>query len=103
MQKVINRKLYNTETATLIASWSNDSEAGDPHYCHEELYKTMRGNFFLYGEGGAQTHWGNTNGKIIWEGDGIDPIDQEEAEQWINDHHICLDDPYHVFHEIEEA
>lgn len=49
MKQIINRKVYDTETATLIASdrfWdgSNFERGGRNTY----LYKTAKGNFFSY-------------------------------------------------------
>jgi len=49
MKQIINRKVYDTKTATLIASdryWdgSNFERSGRNTY----LYKTAKGNFFSY-------------------------------------------------------
>ena len=72
MRQVINGYRYNTETAKLIASnryWDghNFERQGRNRY----LYKTPKGNFFLY----------NTT---IWQGevDYIEPIGLGEAKHW---------------------
>ena len=49
MQKVIERKRYDTEKALLIASdyfW--DGHNWERNCRNEYLYKTKKGNFFLY-------------------------------------------------------
>ena len=51
MKKVINGKIYNTETATLIHQWDN-GRRGDFSSCEEDLYRTKKGAFFIHGEGG---------------------------------------------------
>ena len=49
MKKIIEGKTYNTETALLLGDWQNLWK-GDYHYCREELYRTKKGTYFLYGE-----------------------------------------------------
>ena len=53
MRKNIDRKMYDTETAELLASSSNGYGHGDFRYMEEQLYRKKTGEFFLYGEGGA--------------------------------------------------
>ena len=38
MKKIINYKMYNTETATMVASYTNGYGCGDFHYISELLY-----------------------------------------------------------------
>lgn len=51
MQKIINRKLYNTETAEWVGSYSNMYDTGNFHYYNEKLYrkKTVNGFFMVKG------------------------------------------------------
>ena len=56
MKKTINRKVYNTETATLIKT-NNYGEFGDPAGYQETLYKTPKGDFFVYAIGGAESKY----------------------------------------------
>ena len=51
MKSVIGGKSYNTDTATEICSWDNE-HTGFTQY-NETIYKTAKGAYFLYGEGGA--------------------------------------------------
>lgn len=53
MKKIINNKLYNTDTANSLIYWYNDLPSNDGYYYAEELYIKKTGEYFLYGEGGA--------------------------------------------------
>ena len=46
MKKVIGKKLYDTETATLIAEYWNVLGKGDFNYLSDDLYVTPNGNYF---------------------------------------------------------
>ena len=83
MKKVINGKLYNTETAEEVASWTNGYTTQDFNYCEETLYRTKNGNYFLHGFGGALSKYavpvpGGTGGehKII-------PLDKDGVIEWM--------------------
>ena len=49
MKKIINNKMYNTETATEVASYDNGCYLSDFRHFREELYRKRTGEFFLYG------------------------------------------------------
>ena len=51
MKKIICKKEYDTETATLIKAYSF-GELGDPAGYEEDLYQTPGGLYFLHGAGG---------------------------------------------------
>ncbi len=51
MEKIIRKKVYNTETAELVAGRAY-SYYGDPAGYEEKLYLTPEGSYFLYGIGG---------------------------------------------------
>ena len=51
MQRTICKRLYDTETATLIKAHS-EGNFGDPAGFEERLYRTPEGYYFLYGNGG---------------------------------------------------
>ena len=87
MKKVINCLLYNTETATIIASWSNGYFTSDLNYCRETLYKTRRGNYFLYGCGGAYSRYGTpTEGNSWASGEKITPLSLDSAISWAEEY-----------------
>ena len=51
MQRTLRGKVYDTDTATLVARRAN-GQYGDPAGYEERLYRTPEGLYFLYGIGG---------------------------------------------------
>ena len=83
MRKVIDGKLYNTETAKQVGSDSY-SHYGDFQYWCEELYCTERGNWFLYGEGGEKFSYARSvEQNAAGGGNDITPLTREEALAWL--------------------
>lgn len=56
MKKIIAKKTYNTETAEVIKT-KFFSHYGDPAGYAEVLYKTKKGQFFIYGIGGTESKY----------------------------------------------
>lgn len=56
MKKVICKKVYDTETATLVKKVTF-GYFGDPNGYEESLYETESGHFFLYTNGGADSKY----------------------------------------------
>ncbi len=84
MKKVIDGKLYDTEKATKIADYWNGLGADDFRYVFEELYVTAKGNYFLFGEGGAMTEYSVSCGNNSWSGSAnIISLTREEAYKWL--------------------
>jgi len=72
MKQIIEGKLYDTETATLLASdryW--DGHNWERHGRNTYLYRTRKGNFFLHKT-------------TLWQGerDSIQAISEEEARHF---------------------
>ena len=86
MKKIIDNKRYDTDTADEIASWDNGLGAGDFHDCYEALYRTKNKRFFIHGVGGAATSWSTSCGNGHTSGEGIRPIDEDEAREWLEHH-----------------
>lgn len=83
MKKVINGKVYNTETATEIGHYWNGLSDRDFNHLSETLYKTAKGNYFLAGEGGPLTKYSHSCGDNSWSGGvRIIPLTREEAFDW---------------------
>lgn len=82
MKQVIDGKVYNTETAEKIAGWSNDYTPSDFNYCEEALYRTKKGAWFLYGEGGARSKY---SGNRSTYGHRITALTAEKARQWLEE------------------
>ena len=102
MKKIINRKMYNTETAEEIATNSNNVPRNNFRWFDETLYRKKTGEFFLYGEGGALSAYATVLGPKSWcEGEGIIPLTLEEAMDWCEKH---LDPDYfeELFGEVDE-
>ena len=82
MKKIINGRLYDTETATLIGAWDNGFGSGDFRSCCEELYRKKNGEFFLYGSGGARSIYSESCGGGWTGGSTIIPFTEDEAKVW---------------------
>ena len=85
MKKIINGKRFDTSTAKLIASWSNSYYSNDFKHCKEQLYRTKKGNFFLYGEGGPMSKYSVSVGNAYGGGSDITPISRDEARKWLEE------------------
>lgn len=51
MKKIINGKVYNTDTAREVGIWTNTWDHHSWTYEHESLYRKRTGEYFLFGEG----------------------------------------------------
>jgi hypothetical protein len=86
-RKIINGKLYNTETATLVEGWWNKYSTNDFRYCKVNLYRKRTGEYFLYGEGGPLSKYRESCGNNSWgSGQEITPLSEQEAMQWAEKH-----------------
>ncbi|MBO5412380.1 MAG: hypothetical protein J6A38_04810 [Clostridia bacterium] len=56
MQKIICKKVYDTETSTLVKKVTYGTY-GSPDGYEESLYQTESGLFFLYTNGGAESKY----------------------------------------------
>lgn len=64
MQKIIRKKVYDTETATLLETYIS-GEFGDPAGFEERLYRNPEGFLFLYGLGGEESPYPQETIKAI--------------------------------------
>lgn len=102
MKKIINGKMYNTETATYLGGWSNDAPTSDFTHIEEELYQKRTGEFFLYGFGGAMTKYAVSQGQNSWSGgSSIIPLSYESAMKWAEEK-LNADDYERIFGEIPD-
>jgi hypothetical protein len=97
MKRVINGKMYNTKTADLVADYANDLGCNDFKDVYEALYRTQKGNWFLYGVGGAMTRWKQAFGNMWGGGKGIVALTEQEAMQWCEDRFIPGEDVERYF------
>ena len=83
MRKVIKGKLYDTETAQMVAEWSYGYPR-DFEYTSETLYRKRTGEYFLHGEGGPRSPYAQTIGQNQWSGgEAIRPLAYGEAKAWM--------------------
>lgn len=101
MKKIINGRLYDTETAKKLGSDSY-SNYGDFHYWEETLYQKKTGEFFLHGEGGAATKYAKAVDQNSWSGgERIMPLSYAEASEWA-EKHLSADRYIEIFGEPAE-
>jgi hypothetical protein len=88
MKKVIDGLRYDTEIAVALGFASSDEGRSDSHFWQAALYRTPRsGRYFLAGEGGAMSRFGQSCGRSTWSG-GADliPMSAAEALEWAEQH-----------------
>lgn len=101
MKKIITKKIYDTDTAKAVASYSNGYSCGNPYHISETLYRKRTGEFFLYGFGGCMTEYSEFENGIWWSGENIFPLTEENAKVWVTA--FCDADTYiALFGEAEE-
>ena len=76
MQKIICKKVYDTETATLIKAYSFGN-LGDPTGYEEDLYQTPEGLYFLHVGGGEAS---------IYPNEDILRLAKTKVKEWMANH-----------------
>lgn len=82
MRKVINGKLYDTDSAKCVGEWDNGYLPNDFHYTEERLFLKKTGEFFLYGSGGAISKYTQATGSGYRGSEQIFPLSEEKAKEW---------------------
>lgn len=101
MKKVINQKRYDTATAKELG-YSQHNYPGDLNYICETLYRKRTGEFFLHGEGGANSRYSEQIGQNEWSGgEQIIPLSVESAQKWAEEH-LSGEEYESIFGEIAE-
>lgn len=101
MKSIINKRMYNTETATCIADYWNGLSSNDFRNISESLYRKKTGEFFLCGNGGPLTKYRENVGNMWGSGSRIIPLSEEEAQDWCEEH-LDADEYIELFGEVEE-
>jgi len=86
MKRIINGKLYNTETAERVTDHGAGLGRGDPDNFDEALYRTKKGNWFLAGSGGSRTKYARPCGNMTGGGSAIILVSEDEAMAWLEGH-----------------
>lgn len=85
MKKIINKKVYNTDTARYIAFWSNDLPTSDFAWTEERLFQKRTGEYFLFGESGPMGKYASCNDdNSIGYGKEIIPMTDDKAKKWLS-------------------
>ncbi|MDG5760489.1 hypothetical protein QA600_14200 [Natronococcus sp. A-GB1] len=82
MQRVINRKVYDTDSADRIAKHGAIVDKGDFHALAETLYKDSNGEYFLHCQGGAATEYAEQTPNGTTYGETLELLTKEEALDW---------------------
>ncbi len=103
MKRVIDGKVYNTQTAQLIDEVAASCPCTDFAYWEESLYKTKKGRFFVAGEGGPMSRWSQAIDSNSWSGGaGMKVLTESEALEWCEENGIDADIIAEHF-EVEEG
>ena len=76
MKKIICKREYDTETATLVQKYAVGT-FGDPAGYEETLYQTPEGLYFLYVCGGPESPYAEEN---------IERVAKTKVKTWLADH-----------------
>lgn len=82
MKKIINGRLYNTETAKKLAEYQSSCPCSDFEYFEETLYQKRTGEYFLAGRGNALSKYSEVYAGASHSGERITPISYAQAQQW---------------------
>lgn len=97
MKKVIDGRLYSTDTAKMVGEYQSREGRSSFSYYEEQLYQKRTGEFFLYGYGHAASPYSeridrSTRGP----GSKIVPLTFEEAKRWAEEK-LCADEYEKIF------
>lgn len=102
MKKIINGKVYDTDTAKELGSWANGGTWRDFSHMEETLYRKKTGEFFLHGEGGPMSRYAEAHGQNSWSGGSrIMPMSFAEAKAWAEEK-LDADDFEAIFGAVAE-
>jgi hypothetical protein len=68
MRKILNGRIYDTETATPILENYGHGGSRDFDYLRESLYRKRNGEYFAVGEGGPKSRYAVRVGRSTYEG-----------------------------------
>ena len=100
MRRIINNKMYNTETAKEIST--HRMYPGEFREKEETLYRKKTGEFFLAGSGGPRSPYAVQCSYNTWTGgSGIIPLSEDGAKDWLMEHG-AVEEYIEAFGEPEE-
>ena len=90
-KRVIDGKVYNTETAECIAEYER-GERSNFHFVYEALYRTPKGRYFLEYSGGPLSVYAENHGPHLVSGSsGIRVVEPDEALQWCERYQVDVE------------
>lgn len=102
MKKIINGRMYDTNTANGVGEWESSYGYTDFHWYQEKLFRKRTGEYFLYGEGNAASPYRRAVEQNCWTGsEDIKPLTVEEARIWAEEH-LTADEYETEFGEVSE-
>lgn len=104
MRKIIDGKVYDTETATQLLAVGNAGivSSSDFTYHSTHLYRSRKGQYFLAGHGGALSMWATRLNNGSTGGDGIRLVTEQEARKLV-EFHGSAEDYETIFGSPEEG
>ena len=100
-KKIINNRMYNTETAKQLGYWSNGYTPSDFYFAEETLYQKKTGEYFLVGHGGPMSSYAESCAGQSCSGTIFNPFTEEDAKKWAMDR-LDADAYIALFGEVEE-
>ena len=100
MEQVVDNKIYNTRTARLIALVNEFHDSFSDY--SEELYITGKGQYFLYGSGGAMSQYAKQYKGGSSGGSKIMLYTKEQAQSFLLENQL-VSEYKKEFGEIEEG
>jgi hypothetical protein len=85
MKKIINKKMYNTETAIEVATSGNGLPSSELGSYSEALFVTKKGVYFLWGEGGPMSKYVISFGNDLCGSEDIQALTKEAAYNWLEE------------------
>ena len=82
MRQIIDRKVYDTDSAERIAKHGAIVDKGDFHALAETLYKDSNGEYFLHCQAGAATEYAEQTSNGTTYGETLELLTKEEALDW---------------------
>jgi hypothetical protein len=99
MKKIINNKVYDTDTAKAVGTLDNGMD--DMLLEYQTLYRKRTGEFFLYKFGGAKTQYARMDGDTWRSGEYITLIEPGKAKEWAKEN--LTEDEYNAVWEAPQT
>ena len=91
MKVTVDGRVYDTEKATLLATYTNFMPITDDYYEDVLLYVKKNGEYFLHCHGGSKTEFAVIKDNKICSGQYIIPIMNDAFSGWVSAHSKLID------------